>query len=163
MDDYSKIRKNDAKPILASGVRVIGEWQLDHFFYDSFTGTSADPSRRLFLVNNLRRYLHELRKLNLYIEVWIDGSFVTNKLDPSDIDLTVFVHGYELDTLPVIHKQQLTRLTNDPDLMLARYTVHGFLAYLEDESEKDYWDGLFSKGHYTNSEKGYFKIIIPHV
>ena len=32
-------------------------------------------------------------------EVWVDGSFVTEKPNPEDIDLTIVLHGDELDRL----------------------------------------------------------------
>ena len=44
-------------------------------------------ARRYTLMVKLRSYLVELNQWNMAEEVLVDGSFVTNKPDPNDIDL----------------------------------------------------------------------------
>jgi hypothetical protein len=41
---------------------------------------------------------------------WVDGSFVTTKLDPSDLDLTTLFDGQAYDDLPDIKRRALDGL-----------------------------------------------------
>ena len=90
MDDSFRSRKSDSTPMIDSGIKQIGAWQIDQYFLDPFQGGVVDTSRRLYLVRKLTAYLSELKKYGIHIEVWVDGSFVTNKPDPEDIDMVVW-------------------------------------------------------------------------
>ncbi len=60
--------------------------------YESFVAPFADPHRR-YLFDSWRMYNRRLKALlNVpQLQQWIDGSFVTNKMHPNDIDLVTFV------------------------------------------------------------------------
>src|SRR5690349_17564318 len=59
------------------------------------TDTQSDSPREVLcqqrgkLCASLKAYLAELRRIGLDVEVLVDGSFVTEKPDPNDIDLIV--------------------------------------------------------------------------
>ncbi|MBK9387847.1 MAG: hypothetical protein IPN34_23775 [Planctomycetes bacterium] len=59
---------------------------------DRFRGTGFSGTRGR-LVQRLERYLQELRETGLVAWVAIDGSFVTAKVDPGDIDLVVVLRS----------------------------------------------------------------------
>ncbi|HLG02636.1 MAG TPA: hypothetical protein VI731_03515 [Bacteroidia bacterium] len=52
-----------------------------------------DSETRLVHFQNFLKYSHELKQLlgGMKLTQWIDGSFVTKKLNPKDIDLVTFV------------------------------------------------------------------------
>jgi hypothetical protein len=56
-------------------------------------------STRQLLFLTLERLVAALGAKGLACEIWVDGSFVTEKPNPADIDLTVVFHGAELDRL----------------------------------------------------------------
>ncbi len=163
MADYLTSRKSDAMPILSSGCKEIGLWQLDHYFYNSFTNGTVDSSRRLFLVRKLAAYLSELKKFGLQLEIWIDGSFTTVKPDPEDIDLVVWAYQHELEGLALIRQPAFERLTVDRGFVMAKYNIDVYLAFFDDQQANEKWTTLFTQGHYTYSQKGFFKLVLPHV
>lgn len=64
---------------------------------DDLTDRFGQSSRRLELLENLRRYLAELRQWPLAQAVLVDGSFVTDIVEPNDIDLVLVLRDdYDL-------------------------------------------------------------------
>ncbi len=50
----------------------------------------GDTTKRNKLFNSFLRYLTEVKKHNIDYEIYIDGSFVTDKESPGDIDILLF-------------------------------------------------------------------------
>ena len=46
-------------------------------------------ARRSLVFEGLEKLLNELNRWSIQAEVWIDGSFLTQKIDPEDCDLVV--------------------------------------------------------------------------
>jgi hypothetical protein len=66
-------------------------------------GGFQGSDRRMRLFAKLRQYVAEVRFAGLAIALIIDGSFVTNKPDPGDIDLILIVpedHDFSLERRP---------------------------------------------------------------
>jgi hypothetical protein len=60
----------------------------------SFETIFATNERRSALYNVLQNYILDLKTtLNSPFQMWIDGSFVTQKKMPNDIDLVTFVNA----------------------------------------------------------------------
>lgn len=66
--------------------------------------------RREMLWNNLLKLIDELRSSKLPCKLWIDGSYVTKKIDPDDIDLIVEVDVGKLQTATVDQKALLAKI-----------------------------------------------------
>lgn len=47
----------------------------------------------------LEEFVAKLREHVVVCDLWIDGSYVSEKIDPEDIDLTFVVHGDVYDSL----------------------------------------------------------------
>jgi Nucleotidyltransferase domain len=62
------------------------QWVVDA---SSETHREILSRQRSALCSRLEEYLSRLREAGLQVEVLVDGSFVTNKVDPNDIDLIV--------------------------------------------------------------------------
>ena len=152
-------RKVDAPPLLNSGVKIIGHWQLDDYFYKPFITWNEEATRRKFLVNRLSAYLAELRKFELLMEIWLDGSFTTTKVEPEDVDLVVFVHMSDLLSLSLNRQKYFERLTMDREIMRATYEVDVYLASLDSPDDIETHTTTFSRGHYQENEKGFYKIV----
>jgi hypothetical protein len=75
--------------------------------------TFGQSATRRALMNNLRRYVAEVRRWPLAQALLVDGSFVTNKQDPNDIDVALVLRGdYDLrrQVSPVEYNLRPTRL-----------------------------------------------------
>lgn len=56
--------------------------------------------RRIPMFAELERLVSDLIALNLTCELWVDGSFLTEKPEPDDIDLTFAAWAQSFDLLP---------------------------------------------------------------
>ena len=126
------------KPLLTPGLHEIEESDLDNHFLSSFVGTKT----RAVLIQGFKQYLQALRQYGVQFEVWIDGSFATDKQDPSDIDIVVFASGAELNALP-LHAQ--TSLRSLFDRVNIKHTLgcDVFFSVLEDANMRSYWRGWY--------------------
>lgn len=64
---------------------------------------TTDTDRRMRLTDELRRYLREASRSGLVVAVVIDGSYVTAKDEPGDIDLVIVPaadHDFDQDLRP---------------------------------------------------------------
>jgi hypothetical protein len=67
--------------------------------FDKFASVFGFDENRKFLLSKLSSFTTELKRiLPGEITIWVDGSFVTRRSDPKDIDLVIFVnfHYFEL-------------------------------------------------------------------
>jgi hypothetical protein len=92
-------------------------------------------------------------------EIWIDGSFTTAKVEPQDVDLVVFVHMEDLQQLSPNRQKAFERLTMDREIIRAMYDVDVYLASLDSSDDIKNYTDTFSKGHYQEKVKGFYKII----
>ncbi|MFT3818286.1 MAG: hypothetical protein QM750_11740 [Rubrivivax sp.] len=76
----------DAAPLLAPGIHRMTEAELEALAVSAF-GASV---RRPVLHRQFVGWLNALRAANVSGPCWLDGSFLTAKLDPNDIDLVLF-------------------------------------------------------------------------
>jgi hypothetical protein len=96
-------------------------------------GTFNRSSRRSELFGRLAAYVEEVRAADIAERLVIDGSFVTAKQEPNDVDLILVVkaaHDFEADLNPtaynVVSKRRVNRRFGF-DLLVARA---GSLEYL---------------------------------
>lgn len=71
------------QPLLAPGRHILTIEQLKVLTVTSFPSST----RRPFLFQELERLHAELMEVGAVCELWIDGSFLTQKPEPNDIDL----------------------------------------------------------------------------
>ncbi len=62
--------------------------------------------QRQILNDSLRRVVTELRALDSSMLIYVDGSFVTNKREPNDVDILIITSQY--DTLALLKYLELT-------------------------------------------------------
>lgn len=79
-------------------------------------GRFQSSDRRIQLLQKLTQFLHEARLTTLVKGIFIDGSFVTNKDEPNDIDLILVLqpdHDFSLELRPfeynVLSRNQVRR------------------------------------------------------
>ena len=78
-------------------------------FKEIFVANFAASNSRFQLYQNFNLYLEELKQLMLgSFYVWIDGSFITQKPNPRDIDILIFVES----SILIQKEKELTLLKN---------------------------------------------------
>jgi hypothetical protein len=131
-------RRMGYKPLLPPGLHDMSEEDLENHFLGSFPNSST----REKLVNGLKTYLSALENIGISFEVWIDGSFTTEKENPNDIDIVVFGSHSEIDKLPNETQKQLAALLDRINIKHAT-GCDVLFAVTEDQNRRSYWRGWY--------------------
>ncbi len=59
-------------------------------FYDTFVAQFTTSQRRQIIFNNLIDFIKSISHSYKIYEIWIDGSYVTQKINPNDVDIVIF-------------------------------------------------------------------------
>lgn len=90
--------KPEYQPLLAPGRHRMSLADIERLCVDKFP-ESASRGTLFEALEGLARYLGSVLSA---CEIWVDGSFVTEKPNPGDVDLTVIVPGEVFDRLAVV-------------------------------------------------------------
>lgn len=103
-------RKPDFRPLLAPGRHYC---RLDEF-YERFVRGRRNESHRERLFYGLEELVQQFLRARIPCEFWVDGSFLTEKEEPGDIDVTVFI---DIDVLEGLTDEQreLVDAANEPE------------------------------------------------
>jgi hypothetical protein len=125
-------------PILSAGFQNYDEAKLEQDFLNAFPGSLT----REKLVKGLIDYIKCLKTFRIPFEIWIDGSFVTNKMNPNDIDLLIVAPQQKCDSLTSEQKTYFETLLNRA---IAKTNFHCdvYFCVAENEPNKSYWRGWF--------------------
>ncbi|SIQ14053.1 DUF6932 family protein [Marinobacterium stanieri] len=111
-----------------------------------FVAPFRDNSRRTMLSKKLMEYIDDLQSVlqphGVAGELWIDGSFGTEKIHPDDVDLIVFIPGADLNSLPPHSQQRLQGLLNT-SYAKVNYSCDAYFCVTEDQPQRSYWRGWF--------------------
>jgi hypothetical protein len=141
-------------PILPPGIHDVDPSELDNHFLSAFGASTT----RSALIDGFRRYIKALKKYAVRFEIWLDGSFVTSKEDPNDIDLVVFAAASELNALPLDAQHRLRGLFDRPSCRKA-FGCDVLFSVAENENMRSYWRGWY--GYDRNEQpKGIARITL---
>ena len=100
--------KPEFPPLFSPGFHDIEIKQFDYYFIKPF----QEKERRLFLKERFFALLNELYQIGIDFEMWIDGSYATEKENPNDIDLMFICKLADEDKLPLEKHQDFDYLAN---------------------------------------------------
>ena len=150
--------------ILGSNGYLIGglnNANLNEFFETFVLPYPYSQSRKL-LFDSLINYFHFLKANYSPDEVWLDGSYVTNKANPGDIDLIVFLPINDFITARAVWGEHRA---NHPDLDLyyePEISVQNWLDMSDFDldailDQRDYWLNQFGSDR-TSIHKGIVRV-----
>lgn len=93
----SQFKHPESSPLFESGPNTISICRLKKLVVEQFPESGSRRSLFRKLVATFKKF----RALGLSCEVWLDGSFLTRKLDPKDVDFTCVFEGEAIDSLPL--------------------------------------------------------------
>jgi hypothetical protein len=140
--------KQDFPPLLPGGLHALDWAGLEGLCLHPFPGSASRPQ----LVSGLSALLAELRSFGLTGELWIDGSFLTEKLDPADVDL-VWKPDPNCVAAYVANQGRIDQLFSGGGAK----ALHRCDAYMVDPSDMPmlaYWRGTFGFAHDQTTAKG---------
>lgn len=141
-------------PIFPAGIHDLDESELVTYFLNDFTESINRP----VLIDGLKRYLNALRSIGLHIEVWIDGSFSTKKLEPSDVDLVIFASQNELDSLDLTKQTNFSALVDRVSIKRV-FGCDVLFTVMEDANLRSYWRGWYGFDR-NERAKGISRLVI---
>lgn len=146
--------KPEYPPLFAPGFHDLEEGQLDELFIEPF----PEQSVRKELVKNLRALLDVIKGTGIKAEVWLDGSFASEKPNPADIDMVVYFDMDEVQAIDDKHQQAIWELADNNKSKLI-YKCDLYFVPNNSPEHRSYWRGWFC---FTRSEvpKGIARIFI---
>lgn len=140
--------------LLEPGLHDVDDDALESMFVRPFD----DPSRRRELLDGLRAMLLDIRRMGLRVEVWIDGSFTTQKPNPVDIDVVIYYDPIAVQALEASAQNALFEIA-DTNLSKLRYKCDPYFAPNDAQQLRSYWKRWF--GFSRNEEpKGIARIFL---
>jgi len=151
------MREREYSPLLANGFKDITETDLHKEFVSPFDYPVVDHRNNLLI--DFNSFLNEFKSLKITAEVWIDGSFVTEAPDPSDIDVVFYFRPAEIDDLDMEKKDKFNRLFTNRRFIRNLYNVE--VHYANRDNVKDYqqWQKTFGTYYDDITPKGIFRMI----
>jgi hypothetical protein len=132
---------------LEPGVHTMELDSLEHIFVVGF----PHPSTRKLILDGYKEHLTALREVIPSFTQFIDGSFVSNKNDPGDIDLVCFIDGDEIDNLSPDKQARLEELLSGSTVK-AKYMCDAYFCvsfpghhphFQHARAQRKYWMGEF--------------------
>lgn len=129
------------EPLLPPGVHDVHLDDVRRECVEKFQdGGSNNPEVRRHIMDRFEQYLSELSSLGIKLEVWVDGSFVTEKTVPGDVDIVIFGDTDELETQE--EEMKLRRLIQDHPK--ERYKTDAYWAPAGNDVMREYWRDMFA-------------------
>ncbi len=99
-------------------------------------------------MDGLEKFVAKLQKAKLTGDLWIDGSFITEKIEPDDVDIVLFAPSTireqaSLDQLLLI--EQIEELAFKDDV----YYCDTYITYHYGKDDQLYWIGEYMRAYWT--------------
>jgi hypothetical protein len=150
-------RKREADkmiPDLVNGVLPEGIHRCSIEEIDRLFGGFSGSDRRIQLTQKFQTYVKDVRAVGIAVAVIVDGSYVTKKPQPNDIDLIlVLPDDFDLsaELLPMEYNTQSRRIVKK---------LYGLDVLPARESRDDYWEYIdfFSRVNLNDPEQAAFPL-----
>src|SRR5271157_5156363 len=108
---------------LPEGIYPCGEQGL----YFHFIESSSESTTRQMIFDGFTRWRTDIRPLIEAIRQWVDGSFITDKVDPRDIDVVSFCDTDFYNALSKETQVEVDRLLDGQRSTVPDYSTHSAL------------------------------------
>lgn len=122
--------------------------------YDLCVAPFPASSTRGVLMQGLSEFRQYLEQFGLPFEIWVDGSFLTTKVNPNDVDVVVMSEAH-FNLLPLMQRILLTAVFRERDKTRTKWRVDAFIFFHEDKQMAAYWTDWYGR-----SREGHSKGII---
>ena len=147
--------KSAYPPLLPAGFHRFTLDELAHTFALPFGNSRRSP----VLVDGLKRFVTKLLAMGVVGELWFDGSFVSTKIEPDDIDLVVVLDANAFSKLSAKKRGAIERAF-DPTLARVMYKCDVYWVLSSDVAWVTYWRGWFGFQRDGKSPKGLGYILL---
>lgn len=113
-------------------------------FYEQFVGGFKTSQTRNDIYNKAFSWLKRMAKIFPPVELWVNGSYVTGKVNPNDLDMVIFFDFSHITDQRIFH--QLNQARDD----CQRYRCDVYFAsivnkfsHVDHVNFRNYWRGQF--------------------
>jgi len=131
----------EKKSIFESGFYDI---RIDDF-NKLFVAPFNNSNRRQLLAERFMLFWQKLEEIGVDFEIWIDGSFITDKKEPNDIDMAVIHVPNQVNLLSIDKKEIIKYLFSDREETKLRYYCDAYFIPNIHPAEISYWKNFFEK------------------
>lgn len=103
------LEKQEYPPILPLGFHLFDLPGLRSLCVDGF----PESQTRNAIMTGLEGVIQRMRDVDLQADIWVDGSFMTRKIDPADSDIVVRIDGVYLQTSTPQQKEVVSWIQSD--------------------------------------------------
>jgi hypothetical protein len=132
--------KQEFPPLFPRGFHPMTLDEMRKALVDNIAGSK----RRKPIMEGLVKLIEKLRADGIAAEIWVNGSFLTKKIDPDDSDILVLVPGDFLDNATPEQKATLDWLNTD---LKASHMCHSFVLTKRPEGHPEHeefiWDHAY--------------------
>lgn len=117
--------------------------------------------RRSLLFNQFDAWIKELRAINLSARIWIDGSFLTEKPSPDDIDCVLWIPRFTVE--PTKESYQKLGMLFDKTAAKINFNIDLYVELPHPNElvhREAYWKGFFGYCHDRVTAKGFVELTI---
>jgi hypothetical protein len=144
----------EEQPLLEPGLHDFQLSEIGNHFLLDFPSSIT----RKNLIHGLHVYISHLSSIGAPIEIWIDGSFTTSKVDPNDIDLVIFSPASALNALPP-EQQKLFQALTDRSSVKNKFGCDVLFCPSENQEMRSYWRGWYGFNRYEQP-KGIARVMV---
>jgi hypothetical protein len=138
-------RDSDLPPLLPPGLHEIDFQWLQERCVDDFPLSR----RRPHILEGLHRICRQLRDLAIPCTLIVDGSFLTEEIEPSDIDFTVCITPEFYESCTDAQLKLLEWIRDDFNIKKT-HQCDCYLCVEYPKGHPDWWDGIQERSYWVN-------------
>ena len=116
-----------------------------------------NSNRRPLIWDRFEPFVSQLTALGLPFEMWIDGSYLSEKPEPEDIDVVLFITPKDLSAMPPQQQQMARNLLGNIPRTKQRYLTDVRTADPTNPDDRMHWRGVYGFD-YHDQPKGWVKL-----
>lgn len=144
----------DNAPKMGNGPKIefppllpLGFWPTDlHKLRQDCVVPFPTSSTRVEIMDKLEAVVNALAAAGVKADIWIDGSFLTEKIDPDDSDIVVSVDGIFAQSATKQQKDALTWVGSD---LRSTHRCHSFMYFHYPRGHGLYQQGLWMQSYWV--------------
>lgn len=100
---------------------------------------------RDIIIQGLETVVTEMLAAKIEGKIWIDGSFLSEKIDPSDVDILAELRGEFYESATIDQRQIMDAIDQNIHKAGLRVDSRSWKFY-DDKGHADYWDSVWWQG-----------------
>ncbi len=147
--------KLEFAPLFEPGIHEKTMLELEIWVNDNF----GNCEHRIKLFKNFQQLITKIQTFHISFDIWIDGSFLTTKPEPLDIDLLILANKRNINKLPLDKQDKFYEFFSPETTRNIKVIYSCDVSFIikGKQCDYDFWYNLFSKSR-KGEAKGFICI-----